>query len=799
MNKILLIACGFLATFNLHAQTTQNIQMVPFTKVHLNDAFWTQRLRVMKETTIPYAFKKMKDGGYIRNFEIAGKILSGEIPARQEKFQSNNVYDDADLYKVIEGASYILSMEKDEKLENGIDSMINLVASAQEPDGYLQTNWTINNPRHEWYGGQQWMMDWNLSHETFNIGELIEAAVAYHDATGKDKLLKVAIKGADLICKRFNENGIKMAPGHAVIEMALVRLYEKTGDVKYLNEALFFLNCRGIRKFDPASSDMRVNGRYWQDHLPAIQQREAFGHAVRAMYFYSGMADIVRLKMDKQYETALNAIWDNIVSKKYYITGGLGARDVNEAFGDDYELPNAQAYCETCASLANCMFNLRMFRLYGDAKYFDIIERSLYNATLSGLSMDGTRFFYANRLEATRGQDRSEWFGTSCCPTNLCRIIPAVPGYFFATDQKAIYANLFASNTSNVDFNGKNVSLIETTGYPWDGNVKITIDKTATSQFMLKIRIPGWAVNKPVASDLYTYKSSKSKKVVITINGKPYAYQTDKGYAIVNRAWKAGDIVEINLPMDVHMVKANEKVKADNGLVSVERGPIVYCAEAVDNGNQMNNLYLPASATFTTGTNVNNDDPEITLLTATAKRIERHNNKLIESNTVLKMIPYYYRSHRGTTLMSVWLPDNANNIKEHLTYIDKVEICNQDSEKAHNLQGKNMNADASLGWRDARDGYISYDLQIDPHKTNELVLTYWGNDDGNRSFDLLVDGTKFASETVNRLSPNEYCNKHYVIPINLTTSKNKINIRLQSHTNNDIVGGIFGIKTIVKN
>lgn len=477
------------------------IKTVPFTSVHINDSFWGMRLDTIRSKTIRYAFKRSEKSGYVDNFAIVGGLKEG-------KYQSVYPFDDAEVFKIIEGASYLLMVQKDAELESYMDSIISIIISAQEPDGYLYTNRTIGNPLHPWAGTKRWEQDWNLSHETFNAGELYEAAVAYYYATGKDALLNAAIKNADLICSVFNNDGLKMAPGHAVIEMALVRLYEATGNRKYLNQAQFFLDCRGLRKHNDSYDSMRDSGKYWQDHLPAIEQREAVGHAVRALYFYSGMADIAIHKKNQQYKNAIDSIWNNIVGKKMYITGGLGSTAINEAFGENYELPNATAYCETCASIANCMFNLRMFRLHGDTKYIDVLERSLYNTVLSGISLSGDKFFYPNVLEADKnGQNRSLWFDCSCCPTNLSRFIPAIPGYMYATDKSTIYANLYISSIADIDFNGQRVVLKQTTNYPWEGNVKFEIVDLQSNKFDLKIRIPGWANNKPVPSDLYSYTS----------------------------------------------------------------------------------------------------------------------------------------------------------------------------------------------------------------------------------------------------------------------------------------------------
>ena len=783
------------------------IKQVPFTDVQVKDQFWKQRLDVMRNTTIRYAFQKCTDAGQLRNFEYAGKIVSGEKKVGEVKFQSGQPYDDAEVYKVLEGASYVLLTQKDTELENYCDGVVDLICSAQEPDGYLQTNFTIHNPLHPWYNGEKWTSDWNLSHETFNVGELIEAGIAYYLATGKDKLLNCAKKAADNMLSVFNENGIKMAPGHAVVEMALVRLYELTREERYLQGCKFFLDCRGIRKFDPTSGDQRVNGKYWQDHLPAIQQRSAEGHAVRALYFYSGMADWVRYSSDQDYETAVTAIWDNIASKKFYITGGFGARDNNEAFGEDYELPNASAYCETCASVAGSMFNLRMFRLHGESKYIDMLERALYNTVLDGYGIEGKTFYYPNRLAAsTRGDARSEWFGTSCCPTNLCRIIPSVPGYIYATDDNALYWNLFVASTAKATVGNTTLHFTVTGNYPYKGEMKLTIDSilnsklsTLNSKLTLRVRIPGWAVNKPVDSDLYSYANPTTTPIVIKLNGKEVVYTVQNGYAVLQNEWKVGDTVEVTLPMEVHQVVSNENLKSNKGLCAYEYGPLVYCAEGVDNGNKLDNLYIETGAIATTASA---GSPMTTLfkggilqLHVNGKSATLKSNEVVSTDKVIRLIPYFARAHRAATPMLVWIPTDASNIQQPIQYIDEVKVCNDASEKSHNLQGSNMRTGTDLGWRDAPNGWISYDLKIDPERPMDFITRQWGSDGGNRRYNIYCDGTVFSYDEVNNFAPGEYYLMRHPVPFELTKGKEKVTIKMQSASADDIVGGLYGAYT----
>ena len=800
--KTILMLIAILLSLSNGVMASGEIKQVPFTDVQIKDQFWKQRLDVMRNTTIRYAFQKCTDAGQLRNFEYAGKIVSGEKKVGELKFQSGNPYDDAEVYKVLEGASYVLTTQKDTELEAYCDGVVDLICSAQEPDGYLQTNFTIHNPLHPWYEGEKWKMDWNLSHETFNVGELIEAGIAYYMATGKDKLLNCARKAADNMLSVFNENGIKMAPGHAVVEMALVRLYELTREERYLQGCKFFLDCRGIRKFDPTSGDQRVNGKYWQDHLPAIQQRTAEGHAVRALYFYSGMADWVRYTADQDYETAVTAIWDNIASKKFYITGGFGARDNNEAFGEDYELPNASAYCETCASVAGSMYNLRMFRLHGEGKYIDMLERALYNTVLDGYGIAGKTFYYPNRLAAsTRGDARSEWFGTSCCPTNLCRLIPSVPGYIYATDDDALYWNLFVASTATAKVGDATLGFTVTGSYPYKGDISLTINTIEgnVKEKVLKVRIPGWAVNKPVESDLYSYTNPTTAPVVIKLNGEDIDYTVQDGYAILRKEWKEGDIINVTLPMEVHQVVSNEKLKSNKGLCAYEYGPLVYCAEGVDNGSKLDNLYIETGASATTasaGTAMTSlFKGGILQLRVDGKSATMKGDQVEATDKVIRLIPYFARAHRAATPMLVWIPTDASNIQQPIQYIDEVKVCNAASESAHNLQGSNMRTGTDLGWRDAPNGWISYDLKIDPERPMDFITRQWGSDAGNRKYNIYCDGTVFSYDEVNNFAPGEYYLMRHPIPFELTKGKEKVTIKMQSASAEDIVGGLYGAYT----
>lgn len=800
-NILLLAAAALLASHSPSARAAGKggIKPVPFTQVHISDSFWNQRLETLRNTTIRYAFRKIEEAGQVRNFEYAGRIVSGKARAGSLKFQSENPYDDAEVYKVVEGAAYLLAVRPDARLQHHCDSVIDLICSAQEPDGYLQTNFTIHNPLHPWYGGEKWKSDWNLSHETFNVGELIECAIAYYQATGKDKLLKCAIRAADNMCGVFNAQGLRMAPGHAVVEMALVRLYELTGNDRYLHECKFFLDCRGQRKFNPASADLRVNGKYWQDHLPAVRQRTAEGHAVRAMYFYSGMADWVRCSADKDYEAAVTAIWDNIAAKKLYVTGGFGARDNNEAFGENYELPNATAYCETCASVAGVMLNERMFRLHGEAKYIDMLERSLYNNVLDGLSIHGTSFYYPNRLEASeRGNSRSQWFGTSCCPTNLCRLIPSVPGYVYATSDSSLYVNLYVASSATASVGRCRLEITQETAYPYDGEVRLAV-KAKRGKGKLKdirLRIPGWAKNDPVHSDLYSYENPTTAPVRLTVNGRDLAYSEKDGYAVVPTDGDGVVSITLRLPMDVHQVAANDSLATNRKLRSYERGPIVYCAEGRDNGGTLQHLFIPAHTTsYSLSTYMqeyfHGNMPSISVA---GRKARKAGGRDTAPATQVRLIPYFARAYRGASDMKVWIPTDASGTMPEIDYIDHVQPADEADEKAHNLQGDNMRTGAELGWRDSDGGFIQYDMRIDPARPCSLMLKLWGGDSGNRRFDIYADGVRISHVEIDNPAPDKYYYTRHALPPGLTKGKGKVTVRLQS-VGGSIVGGIFGVYT----
>lgn len=664
MKKTFLMAVAVLLSGSLAAQkealhSGYPIDPVPFTSVKVTDSFWGQRLKASREVTIPLAFSKCEETGRYENFVKAAH------PSDEYKVGGFS-FDDTDVYKTIEGASYLLQTYPDKKLEKYIDSVLVIVAGAQEPDGYLYTARTMNPKHpHEWAGPERWSKVEELSHEFYNLGHMVEGAVAHYQATGKRNFLDIAIRYADCVCKAIG-NGPdqkKLVPGHQIAEMALVRLYLVTGDRKYLDQAKFFLDARGYTSRKDA---------YSQAHKPVLEQDEAVGHAVRATYMYAGMADVAAITGDSSYIKAVDRIWENIVSKKIYITGGIGARHAGEAFGDNYELPNLSAYNETCAAIGNVYVNYRLFLLHGDAKYFDVLERTLYNGLISGVSLDGGSFFYPNPLSSNGGYSRKPWFGCACCPSNISRFIPSLPGYVYAVKDNQVYVNLYMSNRGELKVDRKKVVLEQKTSYPWDGDIRIRVAQ-GSQKFVLNLRIPGWVRGEVLPSDLYRYADNKQLSYAVTVNGEPVAGELQKGYLQIDRKWKKGDVVEVHFDMQPRVVKAHEQVAADRGRVAIERGPIVYCAEWPDNDFNVHNILLNQRPTFQV---VNKPDLlyGICELTTEAQSLSYNAaGKLAVKDVTLTLIPYYAWAHRGEGDMEVWLPIEVGASSAQPQKVEKQE------------------------------------------------------------------------------------------------------------------------------
>ncbi|MFB0524789.1 MAG: glycoside hydrolase family 127 protein, partial [Phycisphaerae bacterium] len=553
------------------------LMAVPFTDVKIADEFWKPRLETNRNVTIPYAFKKCEETGRIDNFAKAAGLMQG-------KFEGI-FFNDSDVYKVIEASAYSLINNPDPQLEEYVDKLIDTIEAAQWKDGYLYTFYSVPKlqPENRW-------TDIQKKHELYCAGHFFEAAVAYYQATGKRKILDVAIRLADYIDSVFGPGKKQDVPGHQEIEIGLVKLYHVTGSEKYLKLAKFLLDERG------RAHGRKLYGPYCQDHQPVIEQTEAVGHAVRAGYMYCGMADVAALTDDAKYVAALDQIWQNVVSKKLYINGGIGARRGGESFGNNYELPNKTAYCETCAAIANALWNHRMFLLHGDAKYIDVLERIIYNGFLSGISLSGDKFFYPNPLASDGNYERSPWFGCACCPTNIVRFLPSLPGYAYAYKDDNLYVNLFIGGIATIKMDRNTVHIKQETRCPWDGDVKITVEPERSAEFAIYVRIPGWAQNQPVPSDLYHYLNDSQEKITLKINSKPVALSMDKGFARIRREWKKGDRIEIHLPMPIQRVLSHKKVKDNVGRTAIQRGPIVYCFESVDNQQGLASLLLSPEA-----------------------------------------------------------------------------------------------------------------------------------------------------------------------------------------------------------
>ena len=665
MKKILLAAAVAASTALSAQQKDYPIQAVNFTAVKFTDNFWLPRIKTNHTVTIPASFARCESTGRVKNFEMAA--------AHSGKFCTTFPFDDTDIYKTIEGASFSLSLFPDKKLEAYIDSLIDKVGKAQEPDGYLYTARTINPAApHNWAGAERWVKERELSHELYNSGHLYEAAYAHFYATGKRNLLNIALKNADLVCSVFGPGKMHVAPGHEIVEMGLVKLYRITGKTEYLQTAKFFIEERGqFKGYDAKNKDAWKNGSYWQDHIPVVDQKEALGHAVRAAYLYSGVADVAALTGDEKLLQAIDSIWQNVVSKKTYVQGGLGAIPAGERFGDNYELPNATAYNETCAAIAGVYWNYRMFLLHGDSKYMDILEKTLYNGLISGVGLDGKSFFYTNAMQIKNSFShnsmepvRSGWFDCSCCPTNLTRLIPSIPGYVYAQKADAVYVNLFVSGNATLQVHGKPVSIVQQNNYPWDGALTFTISPQKTDAFTMLVRIPGWARNEAMPSDLYAFAGNIDKKATITINNQPVDYTLENGYAVIKRTWKKNDVLKVDLPMEVRRVTANEKVKDDQGKVALQRGPVIYCAEWADNNGKASNIIIPANATFQVqfkpdllnGVEVITSEVPVINLDEQAQTVST-------SRKIVTAIPYYAWANRGKGEMMVWFPAQIKDVE----------------------------------------------------------------------------------------------------------------------------------------
>jgi len=628
------------------------ITAVHFTKVKVSDSFWSPRLEINHSVTVSHCFDQSEITGRINNFIFAGGIKEG----RHEGY----FFNDSDVYKIIQGAAYELAQHPDPELDAYLDKLISYIAAAQEEDGYLYTARTLQDEEYTPPGTKERWSNVEHGHELYCAGHLYEAAVAHYEATGKRNLLDVALKNADLIMEVFGPGKRMEPPGHQEIEIGFVKLYRLTGEEKYLRMAQFFLDQRGN------AEGHELYGEYAQDHKPVVEQEEAVGHAVRATYMYSGMLDVAAMTGDERYVKAADRIWKNVIETKLYITGGIGATGGNEGFNKEYVLPNLTAYCETCASIANAMWNHRMFLTHGDGKYMDVVERLIYNGFLSGIGMSGDLFFYPNRLASTGFNTRSPWFNCACCPSNVVRFVPSIPGYAYAQKEKDIFVSLFIGSTVEMNLPENKVKITQETNYPWDGKIRITIEPENPDQvFTVHVRIPGWVRNKPVEGDLYRYLTTIRDEAVLKVNGEKISLKVKDGFADIERKWDKGDTIELELPMPVRRVLAHQNVEADRGKVALERGPLVYCAEGPDNKNgKVFNFILSDDAGLATKFRKDLLNG-VTVITGKVKTVERgeDGNPVINGEQEFTAIPYYAWAHRGDEEMTVWLAREIGAVK----------------------------------------------------------------------------------------------------------------------------------------
>ena len=595
---------------DIKEQPLKMIEQIDFSHVKSTDNFWSPRLSKHVSATLPVCIDQIDNQtGRIRNFENA---------AKGEGEHSGIFFDDSDVYKALEGMAYSLINNPDPELEKKADEWIDKFAAAQQPDGYINTFYTLTGLDKRWTN-----MD---KHEMYCAGHMIEAGVAYYQATGKRKLLDVCIRMADHMMSQFGPGKRHWVPGHEEIELALVKLYQTTQEQKYLDFAYWLLEERG-HGHGTMGDEGKWDPVYYQDIVPVRQLTDISGHAVRCMYLYCGMADVAALKNDTGYIAAMDRLWDDVVHRNMYITGGIGSSRDNEGFTEDYDLPNLDAYCETCASVGMVLWNQRMNQLTGDSKYIDVLERSLYNGALAGISLGGDRFFYVNPLESKGDHHRQEWYGCACCPSQLSRFLPSIGNYIYASSDDALWVNLYIGNTGQIRIGETDILLTQETDYPWDGSVKLTISTSQPLEKEIRLRIPNWC-----------------KTYDLSINGKRINVSEEKGYAVI-KDWKSQDVIALDMDMPVEIVAADPHVKENFGKRAIQRGPLVYCMEEIDNPEYFDQIQLSPSTTFQTAF--------VSDILNGIKTIKT--NGRAQSAT---FIPYYAWDNRKAGKMRVWIPYN---------------------------------------------------------------------------------------------------------------------------------------------
>ena len=595
---------------DIKEQPLKMIEQIDFSHVKINDNFWSPRLSKHVSATLPVCIDQIENQtGRIRNFENA---------AKGEGEHSGIFFDDSDVYKALEGMAYSLINNPDPELEKKADEWIDKFAAAQQPDGYINTFYTLTGLDKRWTN-----MD---KHEMYCAGHMIEAGVAYYQATGKRKLLDVCIRMTDHMMSQFGPGKRHWVPGHEEIELALVKLYQTTQEQKYLDFAYWLLEERG-HGHGTMGDEGKWDPVYYQDIVPVRRLTDISGHAVRCMYLYCGMADVAALKNDTGYIAAIDRLWDDVVHRNMYITGGIGSSRDNEGFTEDYDLPNLDAYCETCASVGMVLWNQRMNQLTGDSKYIDVLERSLYNGALAGISLGGDRFFYVNPLESKGDHHRQEWYGCACCPSQLSRFLPSIGNYIYASSDDALWVNLYIGNTGQIRIGETDILLTQETDYPWDGSVKLTISTSQPLEKEIRLRIPKWC-----------------KTYDLSINGKRINVSEEKGYAVI-KDWKSQDVIALDMDMPVEIVAADPHVKENFGKRVIQRGPLVYCMEEIDNPEYFDQIQLSPSTTFQTAF--------VSDILNGIKTIKT--NGRAQSAT---FIPYYAWDNRKAGKMRVWIPYN---------------------------------------------------------------------------------------------------------------------------------------------
>ena len=650
MKKIYFVfIAGAISVKGFSQTRLQKIEPVSFSQVNITDEFWKPKIdKVATKTLAACIYQTEVATPRIKNFE--------RVARKKGEPHEGIFYDDSDVFKALEAMAYSLKTHPSAEMEKKCDEWIDKIAAAQQPDGYLNTWYTLK-------GLQDRYTDMSM-HEDYNAGHMIEAGVAYFNATGKRKLLDVCIKWADHFDGLFGPGKRHWVTGHQELELALVKLYKVTKNEKYLKLADWLLSERGKKLAKGYTWTDWKDTAYAQDVLPVKQQTQITGHAVRAMYMYTGAADVAAQTGDADYIKAMRTVWEDVVYRNMYITGGIGSAGSNEGFSVDYDLPNEQAYCETCASVGMVFWNQRMNAMTGNAEYIDVLERSLYNGALDGLSLSGDRFFYGNPL-ASRGQhQRKEWFGTACCPANIARMIASLGDYIYAKSEDGFYVNLFVGSNTTIPLKNGNVNVKMETNYPWNGTMKLNVDPLKNSKFNLYLRVPGWAQGQTSTSKLYDFSDFGSAMIYLKVNGKDEAVRMENGYIIINREWKKGDIVEYTLPMQTNKVVAREELKQDKGRIAIQRGPIVYCIEGADNNGKAWNVIIPEHTKFETTDYKVLDEP-VKALTAEVPVITVGEDGLSLKTEKKKIIaiPYYTWANRGKNEMQVWLPTKITDVK----------------------------------------------------------------------------------------------------------------------------------------